>query len=446
MDFSAMQEQIVAWLIFARDWLFAEVLNMQSLPQLAVVIASLLLARYAASWGQRALQWLEDAPALDPYRRGLKPVIRAISDIMMTLIWLILQGIAGFAFEAAGYQTRILTVTTSLLTAWIVIRLATQFVRNPAVAHFVTVAAWSVAALNILGLLEIVREYLRSVSFKLGAIDITFLDVVESVITFIIVFWLALLLARLIDQRVRASPDLTPSVKVLIGKLTRFALIAFAIVVALSGAGIDLTALTVFGGAVGIGVGFGLQKIISNFVSGIILLLDKSVKPGDNIVVGDTFGWIDRLNARYVSVITRDGTEHLIPNEELITTRVENWSFSNRNLRLRIRVGVSYHAQLRKAMELCIEAANETERILKFPKPNCLLRGFGDSAVELEMRVWVDDPEAGRGNVQSELLLLVWDKFHEHGIEIPFPQRDIHIRSVDEDARAVLSSGPPQTS
>jgi small-conductance mechanosensitive channel len=218
--------------------------------------------------------------------------------------------------------------------------------------------------------------------------------------------------------------------RVLGAKLTRIALITAAFLVALSAVGIDLTALAVFGGALGVGLGFGLQKIFSNLVSGVILLMDRSIKPGDVIAVGTSFGWINHLGARYASVITRDGIEHLIPNEELITQRVENWSYSNDLVRLRIPIGISYHSDPRLAIRLCVEAAEMIPRVQLKPEPRCQMMGFGDSSLDLELRVWIDDPQNGRANVISEVLLGVWDRFHEHGIEIPFPQRDLHLRSV----------------
>ena len=194
-------------------------------------------------------------------------------------------------------------------------------------------------------------------------------------------------------------------------------------------------------GALGVGIGFGLQKIVSNFISGIILLMDRSIKPGDTIGVAGTYGWIQSLGARYVSVVTRDGIEHLIPNEELIVTRVENWSFSGKRVRLKIPVGVSYGTDVHQAIALCIEATEGLDRIVSDPKPVCLLKGFGDSSVDMEIRFWISDPQGGVSNIKSAVLLRVWDLFHENGIEIPFPQRDLHLRSVSPDAKAVLD-GP----
>lgn len=181
--------------------------------------------------------------------------------------------------------------------------------------------------------------------------------------------------------------------------------------------------------------------MVSNLISGVILLLDKSIKPGDVIGIGDTYGWINSLGARYVSVVTRDGIEHLIPNEELITQRVENWSYSNNLVRLKVIVGVSYHSDLRKVMALCLEAAAESPRVLKEPNSVCLLKGFGDSSVDLDLRFYINDPKNGTSNVKSDVLLRIWEKFQAHGIEIPFPQRDLHIKTsaptLADDGRGI---------
>jgi len=246
--------------------------------------------------------------------------------------------------------------------------------------------------------------------------------------------------ADLIDRRLRVSPGLSPSLQVLTAKSARVLLLVVAVVVALQTVGIDLTAFAVFSGALGVGIGFGLQRIVANLISGFILLLDHSIKPGDVVTVGNTYGWIEVLGARYVSVRTRDGIEHLIPNEELIVQRVENWSHSDKAVRLRIPIGVSYQADVRQAMQLCLDAANQVDRVLRVPAAVCLLLGFGDSSVDLELRIWISDPEKGRSNVRSAVLLNVWDEFRRHGIEIPYPQRDLHLRtsSLEAGAETVL--------
>ena len=240
---------------------------------------------------------------------------------------------------------------------------------------------------------------------------------------------MALYVTRLLESRIQTSRTLSPSVQVLFAKSLKIVLVSLAVLIAIRSVGIDLTALAVLGGAIGLGIGFGLQKVISNLISGVILLVDKSIKPGDVISVGGTYGWVTGLGGRYVSIVTRDGIEHLIPNETLITERVENWTHSNNRSRLKARIGVHYGSDVRLAMKLCREAARSTERVLTDPAPRCLLIGFGDSSVDLELRFWIEDAQNGVRNVTSEVLLRVWDTFHEHGIEIPYPQRDLHIRS-----------------
>ena len=200
-----------------------------------------------------------------------------------------------------------------------------------------------------------------------------------------------------------------------------------------------LQRLTLLGGAIGVGIGFGLQKVVSNLVSGLILLLDRSIKPGDVIEIDGTYGWINSLRARYASVITRDGKEHLIPNEDLITSKVVNWSFSDKNVRVRVPIGISYEADPRQAVDLCLDAARSAPRVLNDPEPRCLVMGFGDNSVNLQLRFWIDDPSNGVGNIRSKVLLAVWDRFQEEGIEIPFPQRDVRVRGLSSEGLAKVA-------
>lgn len=354
----------------------------------------------------------------------------ALRDISIPISWLVLQWLA---LQAAAYmelRTGALVTVVSLLTAWVLIRLASTLVENTTVARIIAISAWSIAALNIFGLLEATMTLLDSWSINVGQIRLSPLSVLRIAFSLWFALWLATALSTLLEKRLERSKTTNASTRVLISKLTRISLVLLAILIALSSVGIDLTALAIFSGALGVGLGFGLQKIFSNLVSGVILLMDKSIKPGDVISLGTTFGWINYHGLRYTSVITRDGIEHLIPNEELITQRVENWSFSNDLVRLKAPIGISYDSDVRLAIKLCIEAAQMNPRVILDPEPRAQLMGFGDSSVNLELRIWIDDPQQGRANVLSEVLLSVWDLFHEHGITIPFPQRDLHVKSV----------------
>jgi small-conductance mechanosensitive channel len=402
--------------------------------QLAVIASVFVLARW---WLTPRLQaFLVRLSTASGRVASFNSLIVVLNEFANTLVWLILQWTAIQVYVYQDKPHNLLTPVASLLSAWLLIRIASKLLKNRAAARVVASVAWTVAVLNIFDWLQPTLAFLDSMSVTLGAVRLTPLLVIKAGLSLWLSLWLASVLAAFLDRRLESSENVTPVMRVLSVKLLHIGLITAAFLITFAAVGIDLTALAVFGGALGVGLGFGLQKIFSNLVSGVILLMDRSIKPGDVISVGTTFGWINHLSARYVSVITRDGIEHLIPNEILITERVENWSYTDNLVRLRVPVGISYNADLRLAMTLCVEAALATPRILHKPEPRCLLKGFGNSSVDLELRVWIDDPTNGRSNVLSEILLDIWDRFHEHHIEIPYPQQDLHLLSGFEQLRA----------
>jgi small-conductance mechanosensitive channel len=417
-------------------WFQAEIQTYAALWELGAIGATFLVAWFSSTPFQSYLGRLIDASRHDV---KLTRVWKTFQPLLTPIVWVILLWVSIAVAEQLEFPIRLMSVVVSLVNAWIVIRLISQFVRDQVWAKFIAVVVWGIAALNILKLLQPTLDLLDSVALNVGEIRISVLTVFEGVFYLVLLLWIASLTARILENRIAKLPNLTPSVQVLFSKLLKIVLFFIAIMLAVNNVGIDLTALAVFGGALGVGIGFGLQKIVSNFVSGIILLMDRSIKPGDTIGVAGTYGWIQSLGARYVSVITRDGIEHLIPNEELIVNRVENWSFSGKRVRLRIPVGISYDSDVRQAMALCVEATEAPERILADPKPVCQLLEFGDNSVNLEIRFWIRDPQEGIANVKSAVLLGVWDRFHEHEIQIPFPQRDLHIRTVAPEARAAFA-------
>ncbi len=293
--------------------------------------------------------------------------------------------------------------------------------------------AWSIAALNAVGLLDPLIEFLRGASMEFGEVSINAWTVVKGLIVTGALFWVAFILTDMISKRLETVETLNSALRLLISKIARIVLIVLAVVLGLSTASVDLTAFTVFSGAIGLGIGLGMQRTVANLVASFSLLADKSLKPGDVIEFeapqGATYGVVGKMTTRYVSVRTRDGTETLVPNETLISKPVTNWSYSDRRVRRKLPVGVSYDCDVEHARALCLEAAANCKRVLQTPPPACLLKGFGDNSVDLELRIWVGDPEGGVSNVASEVYLNVWRLFKEHDIEIPFPQRDLHIRS-----------------
>lgn len=425
------QETLRAWLDGLQAWVRDDVWVWGTLVQLVGVLIALVLAWLLAPVLRRGLARLKERAGSDG-NTGL--ALAEVEQNALPITWLGLQGIVQILVSAARVGDGLVAVTTSLLAAWVVIQFTSILIRDKSARRTFALMAWAIAALNVLDWLDPLIEVLDSAGVMIGGFHLSIMVVLKGILLFTVLLWTALVASRTLEQRLGASERLSASIKVLFGQLSRILFVTVAVVVALAAMGVDLTAFAVFTGALGVGIGLGLQKLVSNLFAGILLLTDHSIKPGDVIAIGKTYGWINFMGARYVSVITRDGIEHLIPNDTLITTPVENWSYSNNLLRLKIPIGISYKSDPRKAQALVQEAAGGVTRVLEDPKPVCLLKGFGDSSVDLEARIWINDPRNGISNVKSEVLLRIWDMFHEHGIEIPFPQRDLHIVSKDGPA------------
>jgi small-conductance mechanosensitive channel len=276
-------------------------------------------------------------------------------------------------------------------------------------------------------------------SMGIGTRRISLLDVVNAVGLSLLLFLAARALLGLILRWIGQARVLDAAQRVLFQKLAQIAVVTFAIFIGIDLLGIDLTALAVFSGAFGLAIGFGLQKTLGNLIAGLILLLDRSIKPGDVIAVGDTFGWVNKIGVRAVSVLTRDGKEHLIPNERLMTDEVENWSFSSRDVRVHVGFRVSFDCDLRLAQRLAVEAASVSPRVLTDPAPVCWIKAFGDNGVEFDLRIWIDSPEAGVGNVTSDVFFRIWDLFKEHGVTMPVPQRDLRFHPISETQSAPMT-------
>jgi small-conductance mechanosensitive channel len=393
--------------------------------------AGLIALAWLIAWGTTALVRKRiDVMSLTmgwpPFARR---IARALADNVGMLIFIVVLLVLRAALQelVAPGGIDLLGVAMNLATAWVVIAVLSSLIRNPLAYRAVAASAWIIAALSILGLLDPVDKALDSAAIVIGGLRITALLALKTTALLLVALWIAVALANFLDNRLQAVRDLTPSIKVLLGKLIRVALITFAVLVVLSSVGIDFSALALFSGAVGVGLGFGLQKIVSNLVSGIILLADKSIKPGDVISLGETFGWVDTMGARYTAVVARDGREYLIPNEDFVTQRVINWSYSNDRVRLDVPFGVSYASDLHQVRRLATEATMGVARVLRSPEPVCHLTAFGPSALEFLLRFWICDPSEGVTNVRSEVMLALWESFKREGIEIPYPVRDLRF-------------------
>ncbi len=365
--------------------------------------------------------------------RGNPRLLRLLALLLRRLKWVlfaVVLWLAVFVMREMTWPSRsyFVAVAANLATAWAVISIVTRTIRIRSIANLVAVFAWAVAALSILGMLDQTIELLDSTGIQFDDFKLTPLLIIKAVVVVSTLVWVALVVGRFADQRIHQVEDLSPSLQVLIGKLTRALLLIAAILAGFSMVGVDFTALAVFSGAIGLGIGFGLQKVVSNLISGIILLVDKSIKPGDVITVGDTYGRINQLAARYASVISRDGREYLIPNEDLITSQVVNWSYSSDLVRLDLDFGVSYLASPHEVRKLARETAAGHQRVQAAPPPVCHITAFGDSSVDYRLRFWIRDPDNGTVNVRGDIFLMLWDALQEAGIEIPYPHRDLAMR------------------
>lgn len=323
-----------------------------------------------------------------------------------------------------------------LLLSWALIRILVYFLRC-VFSHggfltrserLITLTIWFGVVLNVTGVDDPVIEMLERVSFTIGAQRFTLWLLIYSTVTILLTLLVALWFASLLERRLVAVTHMDGNVREVLSRLAKVVLSVIAILCSLSLLGIDVTTLSVFGGALAVGLGFGLQKIASNYVSGFIILLDRSIRLGNLVAVDErTTGTVTQISTRYTVLRTLTGTEVIIPNEYLVSNIVRNLSFTDTRVRVEVRVSVAYDSHLEQAMALMVEVANQQSRVLSDPAPGVLITGFADSGINLELGFWLADPEAGTGQIRSDISLAIWKAFRENGISIPFPQREIRI-------------------
>ncbi|MFP4406725.1 mechanosensitive ion channel family protein [Rhodosalinus sp.] len=347
----------------------------------------------------------------------------------VVLLWAAVWAMRELALPSRSW---LLAILANLSLAWLVVAFATRLIANSLVRKTVRYGAYAWVTLRILGLTDETERLLGRIAVELGEVRISLWMVLQGVFLLALLLFLARVIARESSARIYANEELNPSLRVLAVKFLQVSLYGAAFLLGLRAVGFDLTGLAVLSGAIGVGLGFGLQKVVSNLVSGVILLLDRSIKPGDVISLGETFGWINSLGARYVSITTRDGKEYLIPNEDLITGQVVNWSHSNDLVRLDIHFGTAYGDDPHEVRRVAKQAARGVARVLEDRPPVCHITGFGDSSVDYVLRFWIRDPSGGITNIRGNVYLALWDAFQENGIRIPFPQREVRLLEGSE--------------
>ena len=378
--------------------------------------------------------------SIDGFRRLAFPVAA------MTL--LILGGVAlYFAGVVRTGEVHLLRLALLLLGAMAAIRLFVYVLRRSLqraawIGTFelaIAFTIWIVVALYVTGLLDDLITYLDAVRFPLGKPPLTLWDILAGIVSVILTVLAALWAGSVIEARLMGTKSLAPNSRVVLARLVKAALTLLAVLLALSFVGIDLTVLSVFGGALGVGLGLGLQRIASNYVSGYIILLDRSLSIGDMITVDKFSGAVSQINARYTVMQSLDGTETIVPNEMLVSTPVINHSYSHTSVQVSVKLSIAYSADVDRALQILVEAAAAQARVLADPPPTAFITGFGADGIDMQIGFWIRDPEAGSLPIRSEIARSVLKRFQEEGIEIPAPQRDVRITSVSGALPSVVA-------
>jgi small-conductance mechanosensitive channel len=407
-----------------------------SLLQLAAILIAILLAL----WFGTQVRGTERARATLAQRGVQARITEALLIVSPHIAALVLVATFGGALHAVRAESHLVDLAITLAGLLLLIRLAVYMVRvslgdrTKGWGNLITFVVWGVLALHVLGWFDPLVQALDSVGIKAGARRITLWSVLKLLFTVGAFIVVAVWIARWCERRLMAMQGLALSMRIGIAKFSQAFLIGLSILLGLNAAGLDLTTLNVLTGAIGLGLGFGLQAIAANFVSGFVLLMDRSIKPGDVISFTGTtgtstegFGWVQELRGRYVVVRDRDGVETLVPNQHLITNPVINWSYTDPRVRLKLPVRVSYRDDPEEALAVLLKAAEGQPRILRDPAPVSRMMGFNDYGFDLELRFWIADPQEGVNNVRSEVNRAIWRLFREHGITIPVAQREIVV-------------------
>ena len=408
------------------------------LYQIGILVICIALAWGLNRWlSPKARDWMKTLEGRPKWQlRALLVLHKRLFLIFFVLVvWIaarIMEAVTRFPS-----QRILLELVGTIALAILLVGFVVRMVKNPFLRRIITWALWIGITLYFLGVNDEVALLLDSLGVTIGEFHLSLWTVLKAVAVIGVLVALARLFTQVTAASIRSNDDISPSMQVLAVKFLQVLAFGAAFFIGLKMVGVDLTGLAVLSGAIGVGLGFGLQKVVSNLVSGIIILLDKSIKPGDVISIGDTFGWINALGARYVSITTRNGTEYLIPNEDLITGQVVNWSHSNDFVRLDIHFGTAYGDDPHEVRRLAIEAAKGVDRVLTSRPPVCHITGFGDNSVDYILRFWITDPTGGLTNIRGNVFLALWDAFQDAGISIPFPQREVRMLEDRE------TKGPP---
>jgi len=358
---------------------------------------------------------------------GINRVLFPLSTLAFVLI--------GKLILAYWQHTSLLLLASKLLLAMAAIRLtvyAVRYIIEPGgmlktLENSIAGSIWILLALHLSGILPEMLNALEEIEFNIGKNPVNLLLALQAVLTVLVTIFIALWISRVIENKLMRVQNINMNLRVVLAKLLRVILLFIAVLIALSAVGLDITMLSVFGGALGVGLGFGLQRIASNYVSGFIILLDKSMQIGDIVTIDNHYGVVSDLRTRYLVLRKLDGTEVIIPNETLITAPVINHSFTDHKGKITMPIQVGYDSPLELAMQLTADVAVRNSRVLVEPEPSVQIKGFGESGIDLVLSFWIPDPEEGSGSLQSDIYLEIWKVFNKNAISIPYPQREVRI-------------------
>ncbi len=394
--------------------------------QIAIVIAAC-----CAAW---AVNGLLRASVMRHAPEHWRLAIGGINRVLFPLSTLIFV-LTGKMILAYWQHTSLLLLVSKLLLAMAAVRLvvyAVRYIIEPGgllktLENSIAGTIWILMALHLSGILPEIFNALEEIKFNIGKNPVNLLQAMQAVLTVLVTIFIALWISRIIENRLLRVQNINMNLRVVLSKLLRVLLLFIAVLIALSAVGLDITMLSVFGGALGVGLGFGLQRIASNYVSGFIILLDKSMQIGDIVTIDNHYGVVSDLRTRYLVLRKLDGTEVIIPNEALITTPVINHSFTDHRGKITMPIQVGYESPLELAMQLMVDIAVHNPRVMVEPAPSVQIKGFGESGIDLTLSFWIPDPEEGSGSLQSDIYLEIWKAFNQHAISIPYPQREVRI-------------------
>ena len=394
--------------------------------QIAIVIA--------ACCGAWAINGLLRARVMRHAPEHWKLAIGGINRVLFPLSTLIFV-LIGKLVLAYWQHTSLLLLVSKLLLAMAAVRLvvyAVRYIIEPGgllktLENSIASTIWILMALHLSGILPEIFNALEEIKFNIGKNPVNLLQAMQAVLTVLVTIFIALWISRIIENRLLRVQNINMNLRVVLSKLLRVLLLFVAVLIALSAVGLDITMLSVFGGALGVGLGFGLQRIASNYVSGFIILLDKSMQIGDIVTIDNHYGVVSDLRTRYLVLRKLDGTEVIIPNEALITTPVINHSFTDHRGKITMPIQVGYESPLELAMQLMTDIAVRNPRVMVEPAPSVQIKGFGESGIDLTLSFWIPDPEEGSGSLQSDIYLEIWKAFNKNAISIPYPQREVRI-------------------